>query len=198
MRRTVLTGWNQQRTRRRSRLRARSKGVARRGHAFAWSIPLGGTSLSPTSRISFPPRWVASLPHRGAGRAGAGTPPLRTREPAGDPERRGGFLGLHGGRGRMHGSGSARRHGVPYTGSGSLASGLAMDKAFPSVVFPGRGCSHRRLADDPRHGRRGRPPIGMALVVKPSKQVDRRPYRGQGPLDYDAAVELAGGTTMRS
>jgi len=103
------------------------------------------------------------------------------------------FLGLHGGRGE---DGTIQAvlevMGVPYTGSGSLASGLAMDKDISKRLF--------RAADVPtadwlmipataeEAGRR----LGWPLVVKPSKQGSSVGLTVvKDPLDYDAAVELA-------
>jgi D-alanine-D-alanine ligase len=103
------------------------------------------------------------------------------------------FLALHGGRGE-DGTLQALLDivGVPYTGSGALGSGMAMDKDISKRLF--------RIADIPtadwlmtpataeEAGRR----LGWPLVVKPSKQGSTVGLTVvKDPLDYDAAVELA-------
>jgi D-alanine-D-alanine ligase len=90
------------------------------------------------------------------------------------------FLGLHGGQGE---DGTIQAlldlTGVPYTGSGHLASALAMDKDLSKRLFRDAGVP---TADWVMVRRRGgestapRPPaseirsLGMPLIVKPSKQ----------------------------
>lgn len=103
------------------------------------------------------------------------------------------FLALHGGRGE-DGTLQALLDivGVPYTGSGALASGMAMDKDISKRLF--------RFGDIPtadwlmtpataeEAGRR----VGWPLVVKPSKQGSTVGLTVvKDPLEYDAAVELA-------
>jgi D-alanine-D-alanine ligase len=103
------------------------------------------------------------------------------------------FLALHGGRGE-DGTLQALLDivGVPYTGSGALGSGMAMDKDISKRLF--------RIADIPtadwlmtpataeEAGRR----LGWPLVVKPSKQGSTVGLTVvKDPLEYDAAVELA-------
>jgi D-alanine-D-alanine ligase len=86
------------------------------------------------------------------------------------------FLALHGGRGE---DGTIQAlldlAGVPYTGSGHLASALAMDKDLSKHLFRayGVGTANWLMATDP-----AAPPsaeiveraLGMPVIVKPSKQ----------------------------
>ena len=103
------------------------------------------------------------------------------------------FLALHGGRGE---DGTIQAvldvMGVPYTGSGSLGSGLAMDKDIAKRLF--------RFADGltadwlmtPATGEEAGRRLGWPLVVKPSKQGSTVGLTVvKDPLDYDAAIELA-------
>ena len=86
------------------------------------------------------------------------------------------FLGLHGGQGE---DGTVQAVldmvGVPYTGSGHLASALAMDKHLTKVVLKHSGVfTADWMMVDPVH--RGVEPdavvrqLGLPVVVKPSKQ----------------------------
>jgi D-alanine-D-alanine ligase len=103
------------------------------------------------------------------------------------------FLAVHGGRGE---DGTLQAvldvMGVPYTGSGALASALAMDKDIAKRLF--------RAADVPtadwlmapataaEAGRR----LGWPLIVKPSKQGSTVGLTlVKRPADFDAAVALA-------
>ena len=86
------------------------------------------------------------------------------------------FLALHGGRGE---DGTIQAlldlAGVPYTGSGHLASALAMDKDLSKHLFRayGVGTANWLMATDP-----SAPPsaevvertLGLPVIVKPSKQ----------------------------
>ena len=103
------------------------------------------------------------------------------------------FLALHGGRGE-DGTLQALLDivGVPYTGSGALASGMAMDKDISKRLF--RFCDIPTAdwlmtpATAEEAGRR----VGWPLVVKPSKQGSTVGLTVvKDPLEYDAAVELA-------
>lgn len=85
------------------------------------------------------------------------------------------FLALHGGQGE---DGSVQAlldlAGVPYTGSGHLASALAMDKHLSKVVLRAAGVSTADWLMAPRDGALDAEAVGRALswpvVVKPSKQ----------------------------
>jgi D-alanine-D-alanine ligase len=92
------------------------------------------------------------------------------------------FLALHGGQGE---DGTLQAlldlAGVRYTGSGHLASALAMDKHLSKVLFRAAGVGTAdwrmapRLAPDDAAGRRGFADeavgaLGLPLIVKPSKQ----------------------------
>ena len=84
------------------------------------------------------------------------------------------FLALHGGQGE-DGTVQAMLDmaGVPYTGSGHLASALAMDKQLSKIVMRAAGVSTpdwlmapRDITDADAVGRE----LGWPLIVKPSKQ----------------------------
>ena len=91
------------------------------------------------------------------------------------------FLGLHGGQGE---DGTIQAlldlTGVPYTGSGHLASALAMDKALSKRLFRDAGVTTadwrmaRRGAGDawrtPEWVRETIAELGLPIIVKPSKQ----------------------------
>ncbi len=84
--------------------------------------------------------------------------------------------------------------GIPYTGSGVLASALAMDKAMSKRVLMGVGV---RMPQDVtlRRGERMRPgslPLPLPLIVKPNAQgstIGMTVVREQGEMD--AAIDLA-------
>jgi D-alanine-D-alanine ligase len=91
------------------------------------------------------------------------------------------FLGLHGGQGE---DGTIQAlldlTGVPYTGSGHLASALAMDKDLSKHLFRAAGVPTPdwwmvRAGDDESwrtadYAARAAQAIGMPIIVKPSKQ----------------------------
>lgn len=85
------------------------------------------------------------------------------------------FLALHGGQGE-DGTVQALLDlvGVPYTGSGHLASALAMDKHLSKVVLRAAGVSTADWLMAPRNGPMDAAHVGEQLgwpvVVKPSKQ----------------------------
>ncbi|HEY7637947.1 MAG TPA: D-alanine--D-alanine ligase [Gemmatimonadales bacterium] len=103
------------------------------------------------------------------------------------------FLALHGGRGE---DGTIQTLlemiGVPYTGSGRLGSGMAMDKDISKRLFRTAGVATPDWVMAPAARDRIGREIGWPAVVKPSKQgstvgltvVER-------PEDYDSAVALA-------
>ena len=103
------------------------------------------------------------------------------------------FLALHGGLGE---DGTIQSLldvvGVPYTGSGPLASGLGMDKDISKRLFRLAGVPTPDWAMAPLSAEATRQQVGWPVVVKPSKQgstvgltLVRRPE------DFDAAVGLA-------
>jgi len=103
------------------------------------------------------------------------------------------FLALHGGDGEG-GSLQALLEmvGVPYTGSGPLASAVAMDKDVAKRLFRYAGVPTPDWLMAPVSREEVEATLGWPAVVKPSKQgssvgltVVRRPE------DYEAAVELA-------
>jgi len=103
------------------------------------------------------------------------------------------FLGLHGGRGE---DGTIQAvldvMGVPYTGSGSLASGLAMDKDISKRLFRAADVPTADWLMTPATAEEAGRRLGWPLVVKPSKQGSTVGLTVvKDPLDYDAAVELA-------
>jgi len=103
------------------------------------------------------------------------------------------FLALHGGRGE---DGTLQAVldvvGVPYTGSGALGSGLAMDKDVSKRLFRFAGIPTADWVMAPVDAETAGKRLGWPLVVKPSKQgstvglsVVKR------PADFEAAVALA-------
>jgi len=104
------------------------------------------------------------------------------------------FLVLHGGRGE---DGTIQTIletlGVPYTGSGPIASGIAMDKDVSKRLFLQAGIGTAKWIMAPVNAGLAGKELGWPLVVKPSKQgstvgltVVRRPE------DFDRAVWYAG------
>jgi len=81
------------------------------------------------------------------------------------------FLALHGGRGE---DGTVQAIldviGVPYTGSGHLASALAMDKDLAKRVLRDHGIASPAWAMTPTTAEQVRREVGYPCVVKPSKQ----------------------------
>ena len=111
------------------------------------------------------------------------------------------FLGLHGGHGE---DGTVQAlldlAGVPYTGSGHLASALAMDKDLSKQLFRQAGVPTADwvlLRDEGRGTRTGADPerilaLGMPVVVKPSKQGSTVGLSVvKKPDDIGAAIDLA-------
>ena len=81
------------------------------------------------------------------------------------------FLALHGGAGE-DGTVQALLDliGVPYTGSGHLASAVAMDKDISKILFRAAGVPTADWLMAPATEARVRASIGVPVVVKPSKQ----------------------------
>jgi len=81
------------------------------------------------------------------------------------------FLALHGGRGE---DGTLQAVldvvGVPYTGSGALASGLAMDKDVSKHLFRAAGVPTADWLMAPATAEEVERALGWPVVVKPSKQ----------------------------
>jgi D-alanine-D-alanine ligase len=86
------------------------------------------------------------------------------------------FLALHGGQGE---DGTVQAlldmAGVPYTGSGHLASALAMDKDLSKVLFRAAGVATAEWVmappgDEPVNAAEVVERLGLPVVVKPSKQ----------------------------
>ena len=103
------------------------------------------------------------------------------------------FLALHGGRGE---DGTIQTIlnvlGVPYTGSGPLGSGLAMDKDVSKRLFRTSGVETADWLMAPVKASDAGTRLGWPLVVKPSKQGSTVGLTVvKEPSDFDAAVELA-------
>lgn len=81
------------------------------------------------------------------------------------------FLALHGGSGE---DGTVQAlldlTGIPYTGSGHLASALAMDKDLSKQIFRQAGVPTADWLMAPAEGRDAIAQLGLPLIVKPSKQ----------------------------
>jgi D-alanine-D-alanine ligase len=81
------------------------------------------------------------------------------------------FLALHGGRGE---DGTLQAlldlTGVPYTGSGHLASALAMDKDLSKHLFRAAGVPTADWLMAPASADQVRTALGFPVIVKPSKQ----------------------------
>jgi D-alanine-D-alanine ligase len=81
------------------------------------------------------------------------------------------FLGLHGGRGE---DGTVQAildlFGIPYTGSGHLASALAMDKDLSKRVVRDHGIASAAWLMAPVTAARVKAAVGYPCIVKPSKQ----------------------------
>lgn len=103
------------------------------------------------------------------------------------------FLVLHGGRGEDGTIQSILQTiGVPYTGSGPIASGIAMDKDVSKRLFRDAGVPTARWLMTPATAGQAGKELGWPVVVKPSKQgssvgltVVRRPE------DFERAVWFA-------
>ena len=103
------------------------------------------------------------------------------------------FLALHGGRGE---DGTIQTIlnvlGVPYTGSGPLGSGLAMDKDVSKRLFRTSGVETADWLMAPVKASDAGTRLGWPLVVKPSKQGSTVGLTVvKEPSDFDGAVELA-------
>jgi D-alanine-D-alanine ligase len=81
------------------------------------------------------------------------------------------FIGLHGGKGE---DGTLQAlldlAGVPYTGSGHLASALAMDKDLSKILFRAAGVGTADWIMAPARADAIERALGFPVVVKPSKQ----------------------------
>lgn len=103
------------------------------------------------------------------------------------------FLALHGGRGE---DGTLQAVldvvGVPYTGSGPLGSGLAMDKDMSKRLFLNAEIPTADWLMVPATAEEAGRRLGWPLVVKPSREGSTVGLTVvKDPFDYDAAVELA-------
>jgi D-alanine-D-alanine ligase len=103
------------------------------------------------------------------------------------------FLALHGGRGE---DGTIQTLlemvGVPYTGSGRLGSGMAMDKDISKRLFQRSGVPTAAWVMAPAARERIGREFGWPVVVKPSKQGSTVGLTiVKNPGEYDAAVALA-------
>lgn len=104
------------------------------------------------------------------------------------------FLALHGGRGE---DGTIQAVldvvGVPYTGSGALGSGMAMDKDISKRLFRSAGIATADWLMTPVDAATAGKRLGWPLVVKPSKQGSTVGLTVvPSPDEFDAAIELAG------
>lgn len=103
------------------------------------------------------------------------------------------FLALHGGPGE-DGRVQALLEllGVPYTGSGPLASALAMDKELSKRLFEDVGVPTPPWLMAPVQGAEVERRLGFPAIVKPSKQGSTVGITVvQAPQELDAAVRLA-------
>jgi D-alanine-D-alanine ligase len=103
------------------------------------------------------------------------------------------FLALHGGRGE---DGTLQAVldvvGVPYTGSGALGSGLAMDKDVAKRLFRFAGIPTADWMMAPADAATAGERLGWPVVVKPSKQGSTVGLSVvKGPAEFEAAVDLA-------
>jgi D-alanine-D-alanine ligase len=103
------------------------------------------------------------------------------------------FLAMHGGRGE---DGTLQAVldvvGVPYTGSGSLPSGLAMNKDIAKRLFRIAGVPTADWLMAPATAEEAGRRLGWPLVVKPCKQGSTVGLTVvKEPMGYDTAVELA-------
>jgi len=103
------------------------------------------------------------------------------------------FLALHGGRGE---DGTLQAVldvvGVPYTGSGALGSGLAMDKDVAKRLFRFAGIPTADWVMAPVDAATVGKRLGWPVVVKPSKQGSTVGLSVvKIPAEFDAAVALA-------
>jgi D-alanine-D-alanine ligase len=103
------------------------------------------------------------------------------------------FLALHGGRGE---DGTLQAVldvvGIPYTGSGALGSGLAMDKDVAKRLFRFAGIPTADWVMAPVDAATVGTRLGWPVVVKPSKQGSTVGLSVvKTPAEFDAAVALA-------
>ncbi len=103
------------------------------------------------------------------------------------------FLALHGGKGE---DGTLQAVldvvGVPYTGSGALGSGLAMDKDIAKRLFRFAGIPTADWVMAPVDAATVGERLGWPVVVKPSKQGSTVGLSVvKAPADFEAAVTLA-------
>jgi D-alanine-D-alanine ligase len=107
------------------------------------------------------------------------------------------FLGLHGGTGE-DGTIQAMLDltGVPYTGSGHLASALAMDKDLSKQLFRQSGVTTADWLMAPASADEVKARLGFPVIVKPSKQgstvglsIVRDPGGLQGAIDEAAEFD---------
>lgn len=104
------------------------------------------------------------------------------------------FLALHGGRGE---DGTLQAVldvvGIPYTGSGPLASAIAMDKDISKRLFRTAGVPTADWLMAPVTAAEAGNRLGWPLIVKPSKQGSTVGLtKVNGPGEFEAAVALAG------
>ena len=104
------------------------------------------------------------------------------------------FLALHGGRGE---DGTLQAVldvvGVPYTGSGALGSGLAMDKDIAKRLFRAAGVPTADWLMGPVDAATVEQRLGWPVVVKPSKQGSTVGLSVvKAPSEFGPAVSLAG------
>jgi D-alanine-D-alanine ligase len=103
------------------------------------------------------------------------------------------FLALHGGRGE-DGTLQAVLEvvGIPYTGSGPLGSGMAMDKDVSKRLFRLAGVPTADWLMAPVSAEAAGHALGWPLIVKPSKQGSTVGLtKVAQPADFNAAVALA-------
>ncbi|HYW32084.1 MAG TPA: D-alanine--D-alanine ligase [Gemmatimonas sp.] len=146
-----------------------------KGHRVTCLDPAEGV-LTRESEVALLAAGVGSMPptlDELAGLAGASlSPTLGTLPEIRDADCV--FLALHGGQGE---DGTVQAvldmAGVPYTGSGHLASALAMDKDLTKIVLRAAGVSTADWCMAPREGVDAQDvgrTLGWPVVVKPSKQ----------------------------
>jgi len=103
------------------------------------------------------------------------------------------FLALHGGSGE-NGTLQALLEltGIPYTGSGPMASGIAMDKDMSKRIFVHGGIPTPDWVLAPFDGKDAAERFGFPFIVKPNKQGSTVGLTVVRSLDeYDAAIETA-------
>lgn len=104
------------------------------------------------------------------------------------------FLALHGGRGE-DGTIQAilETIGIPYTGSGPIASGIAMDKDASKRLFRDAGVPTPRWLMAPVSAGKAGSELGWPMVVKPSKQGSTVGLTiVKRPEDFERALWFAG------